>query len=175
MVAFKSIILLCILFVPCILFPSAITNALSTMLLPTVSEIHAVNDNNLLIQIIKKSIISCTTLGTICCIGFLCLGDFAGTLLFQSSLAGKFIMTLAWICPFLYTNNTLLGIINGIGNPWIAFLINSSALTLRILSIIILIPIYGIYGYLCGLLVSQLSSFSFCILFLYKKFRVEAK
>ena len=126
---------------PCILFPSAITNAISTMLLPTVSEIQAVREQHLLTQIIKKAIISCTSLGIIFCIGFLSFGNYAGQLLFKSTLAGKFLITLAWMCPFLYTNNTLLSIINGIGKTWISFIINSISLTVRLISVIYFIPL----------------------------------
>lgn len=158
---------------PCILFPSAITNAVSTMLLPTVSEIQALDDINTLKILVKKTIVSCTLLGISCCIGFLFSGNFIGKILFNSSLAGKFILTLAWICPFLYTNNTLISIINGIGKTMVSFVINAFTLSLRILSVLKLIPIYGIYGYLIGLLLSQILSFIFSLLFLYKKLKAK--
>lgn len=159
---------------PCILFPSAITNAISTMLLPTVSEIQAVSEQRMLTQIVKKAVISCTFLGVLFCIAFLSFGNYAGQLLFNSTLAGKFLITLAWMCPFLYTNNTLLSIINGVGRTWISFLINSISLTVRLISVISFIPLYGIYGYLCGLLLSQIIVFALCLLFLFKQFKAEA-
>lgn len=159
---------------PCILFPSAITNAVSTMLLPTVSEIQAVNDYRTLISIVKRTIISCTFLGTICCISFLLFGNIAGKIMFNSTLASKFIVTLAWICPFLYTNNTLISIINGIGKTGISFFINVLNLSIRILCIFFIISQCGIYGYLVGLLLSQAFVFISCIFYLYKLFKAEA-
>ena len=92
---------------PCILFPSAITNAVSTMLLPTVAEIQALKHHSLLSAIMKKALLSCTLLGLLCFIIFQLLGETIGNILFNSMLAGKFIITLSWICPFLYTNNTV--------------------------------------------------------------------
>ena len=159
---------------PCILFPCAITNAVSTMLLPTVAEIQALHDRITLFKIIRKTISACTLLGSLCCISFLLLGEFAGNLLFNSSLAGDFILTLAWMCPFLYTNNTLISIINGIGKTTVTFIINVFSLFIRIISVIFFIPVYGIYSYLLGLLCSQIFIFFICILFLYKKFKAEA-
>lgn len=159
---------------PCILFPSAITNAVSTMLLPTVAEIQALHDRTTLLKITRKTISACTMLGSLCCIIFLLSGKFAGKLLFKSSLAGEFILTLAWMCPFLYTNNTLISIINGIGKTTVTFIINVFSLSIRIFSVVFLIPITGIYGYLIGLLFSQIFTFFICILFLYKKFKAEA-
>lgn len=158
---------------PCILFPSAITNAVSTMLLPTVSEVHAIKDQHLLINILKKTLISCIILGSVCCFLFLSFGNLAGKLLFNSTLAGKFIITLAWMCPFLYTNNTLISIINGIGKTWISFFINTICLAVRIISVIIFIPVYGIYGYLTGLLCSQILVFFLCLIFIFKILRAE--
>lgn len=158
---------------PCILFPSAITNAVSTMLLPTVAEIQTVNDYRTLMSIIKKTIISCTFLGIICCVSFLLFGKTAGKIMFNSALASQFIITLAWICPFLYTNNTLISIINGIGKTGISFIINVLNLSIRIVCIFFIIPQCGIYGYLIGLLLSQAFVFLSCIFYLYKLFKAE--
>lgn len=159
---------------PCILFPSAITNAVSTMLLPTVAEIQAVHDSVTLLKVIKKTIFTCTLLGIFSCVFFLLSGNFAGRILFDSALAGQFILTLAWMCPFLYTNNTLISIINGIGKTHISFLVNVLSLSIRILSVIYYVPVNGIYGYLVGLLTSQIIIFLFCIIYLYRQFKAEA-
>lgn len=158
---------------PCILFPSAITNAISTMLLPTVSEIQALNDIVSLRKIIFKSCIYCTLLGFACCITFLIIGPIAGNLLFKSTLAGKFILTLAWICPFLYTNGTLLSIINGIGRTFLSLCINIINLSIRIFYVIYAIPLYGIHGYMCGLLFSQIISFLLSTFYLFKIYKPE--
>ncbi len=56
---------------PCILFPSAITNSVSTMLLPTVAEIQAMDERSQLSSLIRKVFFSCITLGCICCAGLL--------------------------------------------------------------------------------------------------------
>ena len=75
--------------------------------------------------------------------------------LFHSETAGKFIVTLAWICPFLYTNSALISTINGLGKTFWTFLINVLGLTVRITSVFFAIPVFGMQGYLWGLLASQ--------------------
>ena len=140
---------------PCILFPSAITNSVSTMLLPTIAEIQTQNDKMHLITLVKKVTLYIFTLGFLCTIGFLMFGNFIGNILFHSTLAGKFILTLSWICPFLYTNNTLISTLNGLGKTTTTFFINTTGLLIRIAGIFILIPKFSIIGYLWGLLVSQ--------------------
>lgn len=151
---------------PCILFPSAITNSVSTMLLPTVAEIQTLDHRKELSNLVKKVTYSCIFLGSICCVCFLVFGKWAGTLLFHSPMAGNYIITLSWMCPFLYTNNTLISIINGIGKTTLSFIINSASLGVRILSVFVLIPAFGIQGYLWGLLASQVCIFLFCLLYL---------
>lgn len=144
---------------PCVLFPSAITNSVSAMLLPAVAEIQALNNKKELTSIIQKCVCSCILLGSVCCAFLLFFGDWAGNFLFRSSMAGKFITVLSWICPFLYTNNTLISIINGIGKTHLSFFINSASLIIRIASVLYFIPLCGIYGYLWGLLASQVFVF----------------
>lgn len=158
---------------PCILFPSAVTNAISTMLLPTVSEIQALKDYPALKTLVKKTLISCILLGSSCCLLFLISANFIGNIMFDSILAGKFILTLSWMCPFLYTNNTLISIINGIGKTFVSFMINTFSLSIRIFSVIIFIPAYGIYGYLIGLLLSQFITFTLSLLFLLRQLKAK--
>ena len=136
---------------PCILFPSALTNSISVMLLPT------------LLLLIKKVFFCCFALGLSCTIGFLLFGRFIGSTLFHSTLAGSLILTLAWICPFLYTNSTLVSILNGLGHTASSFFVNTVGLLLRIASVFFLIPLAGIRGYLWGLLGSQLTITLLCL------------
>lgn len=151
---------------PCVLFPSAITNSVSTMLLPTIAEAQALNHKQQMKRIIQKSVCYCVLLGSLCCILLLVSGQWIGSCLFNSRYAGDYIVTLAWMCPFLYTNTTLISIINGIGKTTLSFFINSFNLVIRILSVFFCIPLFGIEGYLLGLLASQLAAFLLCILYL---------
>lgn len=148
---------------PCILFPSAITNAVSAMLLPTVAEMQAKQDRSHLRTIISRITCSCIFLGSIFCILLLISGRWIGIFLFQSTLAGDFILSLAWICPFLYTNTVLLSTINGLGKTFFSFAVNSISLCIRIAGVFLFIPRFGILGYLSGLLVSQIVLFAFCL------------
>lgn len=151
---------------PCILFPSAITNSIASMMLPSVAELAASDDRDKMSRLIRKVFFCCFTLGILCCAALLLLGGCFGRLLFQSSLAGEFIVTLAWICPFLYTNGNLLSILGGLGKTNLSFLFSTVSLLLRIGSVFFLIPMSGIRGYLWGLLSSQIALFSLCLIYL---------
>ena len=70
---------------PCILFPSAITNSVSTMLLPTVAELQVSDLRDNLPKLIRKVVFCCFSLGFLCMAGFFVLGNIMGNLIFHNS------------------------------------------------------------------------------------------
>lgn len=138
-----------------IMFPSVITNSFSVLLLPAISEAKAAGDERLIRRAIGKTIRICLLWGFFCTGGFLVTGKFLGNLLFGNALAGTFIVTLGWICPFLYLGSTLSSILHGLGYPGTTFVLNLIACGIRILFVLFAVPIYGIRSYLCGILLSQ--------------------
>lgn len=147
---------------PCILFPSAITASVSTMLLPTITEINETHSAKTLAAVTRKITRACLLLGFSCAVFFLLFSHLIGMILFHSENAGKFIFILAWICPFLYTNSTYISILNGVGKTFSSFLFNSLGLFVRIYGVFFLIPRFGMKGYLWGMLLSQILVFILC-------------
>lgn len=79
-----------------------------------------------------------------------------GVLFFHSENAGKLLTLLAVICPFIYVSTTLSSIINGLSKTHITFRNTVSGLLVRIVFLVFVTPRYGVYGYLFGLLLSQI-------------------
>lgn len=151
---------------PCILFPSALTNSASTMLLPAITEAQTQKNVQRIKKMIRSSLCGCIFLGTGCLAGFFLLGPALGRLLFHSSLAGEFIRTLSWMCPFLYANSALISIIHGLGKTGISFLLNTLSLFIRIIGVLYFTAYWGIPGYLHCLLASQIFLFVTGILYI---------
>ena len=141
---------------PLILFPSAITNAVSTVLLPSVAEQQAVGNHQAIRRAIFLSAKYCLILGFLSTAFFFFAGDFLGLVLFKNEFAATFIKTLAFICPCLYLSGTLSGILNGLGAANQSFILNTLGLGVRIAFVFFIIPEYGIQGYLWGLIISEL-------------------
>lgn len=141
---------------PLILFPSAFTNSASVMLMPSVAEMQALGYQKRISYVIRKATVYCMGMGGFCALGFLLLGEFLGVFLFQSPTAGIYIRSLAFMCPFLYLNGTLSGILNGLGKAGLCLIHNLAGVCLRIGFVILAIPHMGIRGYFYGLLLSQL-------------------
>ncbi len=153
---------------PCLLFPTALTSAVSSMLLPTVAEIQAHNNKKEIKQLFTKTVQYCTLLGLFCLISFFLFSDFIGLILFENEMVGSYLRALAWLCPFLYLNTNLLTILNGLGKPSITFIINVCSLSIRIASIYLFVSTIGISGYMTGLLISQIFITVGCIFTLRK-------
>ena len=138
-----------------VMFPSVITNSVSVLLLPAISEAKAAGDDALIRRTLKKTIESCLSLGFLATLAFLFTGDFLGNFLFGNALAGTFITTLGWICPFLYLSSTLSSILHGLGFPGLTFVLNLISCGIRILFVLFAVPVFGIKSYLWGILLSQ--------------------
>ena len=141
-----------------IMFPGVISNSLSVMLLPAVSNACSLGRNDLIRRAVRKTVESCMILGLICTLGFLLCGSWIGIHLFHNALAGIYLETLAWICPFIFLGSTLGSILHGLGRANATLLINLGASSIRILFICLGIPMIGLKAYLWGMLISQIFS-----------------
>lgn len=142
---------------PFIFFPNALTSAVAVLLLPMISESYALGDINSVQKYTVKTIKYCGIMGFGCLCIFVFFGQWAGTALFNSPLAGYFISTLGFICPFLYLDTTLSSILQGLGMAGHIFAMNVICLLIRLAFVFWAVPQFGIAGYLWGLLASQLT------------------
>jgi stage V sporulation protein B len=141
---------------PFIMFPTAVTNALAVLLLPTISEAQATNNNKLIGKTTTISVKYSLMIGILSTGIFVAFGNHLGNLIFHNQDAGTYLVIIAWLCPFIYLTTTFGSIINGLGKAHITFLNSVIGTCFKILLIVFMIPKYGITGYLIALLISQL-------------------
>ncbi len=141
---------------PFILFPTAVINALAVLVLPTVSEAQAVNNNRLIGKTTEISIKYSLMIGIISTGLFIIYGNDLGITVFHNASSGAYLVILAWLCPFIYLTTTLGSIINGLGKTHVTFINSVIGTVFKIVLIIVLIPSKGINGYLIALLIGQL-------------------
>lgn len=151
---------------PMILFPSVLTNSVSVMLLPSISQAKAQKNQTLIHRTIRRTIESCLVLGFASTLFFLLTYSYIGQYLFANSLAGVYVRTLSFICPFMFLSTTLNSILHGLGHPTATLMLNLSSCLLRIAVIWFFVPVYGIRAYLYGMLASQMLSALCAILLL---------
>lgn len=141
---------------------------MAVLLLPTVAEAQAAGNHSRIRQTITMSLRYSLYMGILCIGVFTLFGQELGISVFHDSSAGTFMQILAWLCPFLYLATTMGSILNGLGRTTTTFIQNVLALLLRLAFVLIGIPAYGIKGYLCGMLASELL-LAFCNMISLKK------
>lgn len=139
-----------------IFFPSAITNSLSVLLLPRISETKAKGDMCAVLETIKGAVCCGVALGSLCTFVFLFSADWFGTFIFDHALAGFYIRILSILCPFMYTAILLSSIVNGLGHAGLTLSCNLIGCAIRIFAIWYLVPVYGMYAYIISMIVAAM-------------------
>lgn len=142
---------------PFLMFPSTITNSLSVLLLPAISEAKAKDNRKAIAEISSLTIKYSLLLGLLSAGIFLTFGQELGSFVYGEATAGTYLTILAWLCPFLYVATTLGSIVNGLGKMNLTFLNSIAGQVIQLVLIGTLIPKLGMQGYFISLLVSQLS------------------
>lgn len=153
---------------PLLLFPTAVTGAVSTLLLPAVSEAHALHHSSQIRTTVNTGFQAGVLLGAFFLSGFLLFGQEAGTLLFCSELSGVFLRRLSLLCPFLYLNTAFTGILHGLGKTASVFIWNIIGFAIRICAVILFVPDMGMDAYFAGMILSQIFLCVCALILLYR-------
>ena len=154
---------------PLLLLPSACLMAASVSLVPEISEANAISQH----RRIKKTVTAVFLFTSI--IGFGAATFFAVFpkeicyIVYNRPTLGKVLFPMAFLCPLLYAQTTLSGLLNGLGKQFFLFRnsILSSAISIAI--IWFFMPLYGIPAFLFGWFLSLLFSVSNLLLQLWKQ------
>ena len=142
--------------IPFIMFPTALTNALAVLILPTISEAQATQNDHLIGRTTAIAIKYSIIIGILSTGLFIIFGRDLGNTIFHNEQAGTYLLILAWLCPFIYLTTTLSSIINGLGKAHVTFANSIISSLCKIALVALLIPSSGIKGYLIALLIGQL-------------------
>lgn len=153
---------------PFVLFPNAITNSLSVLLLPMISEADGKHQTNDIVKATRRCIKYSLLWGSLCSLAFFSIGPVITNWLFQNEQAGFYVRQLSFICPFLYLASTTGSILHGLGRTKITFLYQLLSISVRLVFVFFLVPTLGLSAYFSGLLSSQLLLCLFYLLALRK-------
>lgn len=155
---------------PLLLFPTAVTGAVGTLLLPAVSEANTLNQNRQISSAVNASFQAAIFLGMFFTTAFFLFGRSTGAFLFHNELSGVFLQKLSLLCPFLYLNTTIVGILHGLGKSAAVFLFNIAGFFIRIGAVIFYVAEAGIDAYLAAAVLSQMLT-AVCYLLLLRRDR----
>lgn len=140
---------------PLILFPSLVTSSLATTLVPAISEAMSLRHFKSVNYRISKSIQFTFILGVIFTAIFLAYPDEIGGILYRKENVGGTLYFLSFTCIFIYLQQTLLGILNGLGKQAVSLKNSIIGSVIRIGFVYFCIPVYGIKGYVWGIIISS--------------------
>ena len=133
---------------PILFFPSTLLNAVSTLLIPEISEAEARNRHGLVRSatrnILKLTSVIAFIFGAIFFVG----GRKIGLLIYKSPEVGELLRALSPIVPLMYLDSISDGILKGLDQQAFTFRTAVSDSVLRIILILILLPIFGLRGFI---------------------------
>ncbi len=141
---------------PLIFFPSAFLMTVSGLLIPELSDAHALGHRRQVAYLVERAV-QVTAMGGIL-IGcfFTVLGRQLGVYLYGDDTVGLYLQILGPLTPVMYLDSVASGMLKGLGQQVQSLWYSIADSAVRVVLILILLPLYGITGFLFVMLVSNL-------------------
>ncbi len=133
---------------PLVMFPSSILTALATATMPAISESHALDQYSRIKSTIHQSMTITAIIGAFTSCIFIFFPAEVGILIYSQKQIYEILRLLGIMCPFLYIQVTMSGILNGLGQQLFIFEINLFSSVVNLLAIYFIVPYCGIKGFL---------------------------
>lgn len=143
---------------PILSFPSVLTSALATTLVPAIAEARSRGKTELAASRIYRCIRLSFFMGFSFFGVFYAFGGFVGDLFYPGQDAGTYLTMLAPCCVLMYFQQTMSGILNGLEKQGCALAVTTISYAIRIGFIWFLLPAIGVYAYIIGILLGMLLS-----------------
>jgi stage V sporulation protein B len=146
---------------PVVLFPYALIHSFTGLLVPEVSGGIAAGEKRH-IEYIASRVWRLTILFGLCGAGVLavCSREF-GYVLYSNADAGKYILMLAPLMPLMYLDTVTDSLLKGMGEQVYTMNVNIADAAVSVILVRLLVPRFGITGYIAVLYIAELVNFSF--------------
>lgn len=146
---------------PLIFFPSALLMTLTGLLIPELSDAHALGQRKQVARLVEQAL-QVTLPGAVLVGGlFTLLGRELGNWLYGDHLVGVLLQILGPLTPVMYLDSMATGMLKGLGQQVHSLWYSVADSAVRIALIWWLLPLFGLAGFLFVMLVSNLLT---CIL-----------
>jgi len=139
--------------VPLIFFPTAVLTALSVTLVPAVSEAAAAKNMREISGVASKALLFSAITGMGAASLFMFFPHELGLAIYNQQI-GFMLQLLGIMCPFIYMQIILSGVLNGLGCQMFIFRNSLLSSGICIAFIFLLVPQFGLTAYIFGWLVS---------------------
>jgi len=141
---------------PLVLFPSAILSSFAGLLVPEVSESNAREDKERIDRIVSRVMRAALifSIGVAGIVG--CFANDLGAVIYPETDAGKYIRMIAPLIPVMYIDSSVDAILKGLGEQVYCMGVNILDSALSVVLVVILLPRYGILGYIITVYFTEL-------------------
>lgn len=148
---------------PLVLYPAAVLYSFSGLLISEVSETNAANDKKRIDRIISK-VIRTSLLYSIGVAGIImCFANELGAVIYPGYDTGRYIKMIAPLIPIMYIDSSVDAILKGMGKQVYSMIVNILDVSLSIILVAVLLPKYGIAGYILTVYFTELVNTSLSI------------
>lgn len=142
--------------IPLLLFPASLLSAVSTLLIPEITQSVTEKNNHSVQNAIEKVFVVTSTTSFLIAGIFFTVADPLGQVVYGSSSVGFLIKALAPLVPFMYIDLIADGILKGLDAQAFLFKSNVFDSLVRVVLVLILVPRFGMTGFLAVMLFSNL-------------------
>ena len=141
---------------PLLTFPFGLLGSLAVLLMPEITQAHVLGQTARLNALLDRMLRLTGFFSALAAALFWCWGPDAAGLLYGSAEAGFYLQVLAPVLPLLYLESMVDGAMKGVGEQKAAFRYSVWDAVLRLAGVAVLLPRYGMRGFLAVMLLSTL-------------------
>ena len=154
---------------PIVLFPSALISSFAGLLVPELTEC-AVKENGRQIRYICERSIQLALIFSIGTAGIMiCFSKELGGVIYPKERTDIYIKMIAPLIPIMYIDTTVDHMLKGLGEQFYSMVVNIADSLFSVILVWILIPRFGINGYIITIYISELINASFSTVRLMRK------
>ncbi len=145
---------------PIVLFPLAVLSSFSGLLIPELAEAK-IKKRKVAVQYIARRAFQFSFIFSFLISGILiCFSDELGRIIYGSAEASYYIRLLAPLVPIMYLDSVTDSILKGLGEQVYSMNVNIIDALLSIFLVMILLPKYGMVGYVITIYITELVNFA---------------
>ncbi len=160
---------------PLVLFPSAISSSFAGLLIPEISESCARGDNKKIVSTVNKVFEAVLTYAIGVSGIMICFSQELGGAIYPNTDAAKFILMTAPLIPVMYLDTSVDSMLKGLGQQIYHMGKKISDSFLSVLLVIILLPRFGIMGYVMTVYFTELTNASLSIARLFTVVKIRPR
>ena len=141
---------------PLLFFPFSVLGALSGLLMPEITRAHTKGDTAAMRRLIFTMLRMTGAFSLAAGVGFVLLGAPLAGFVYRDAKVGRYVQLLGFVAPFMYLESMVDGVLKGLGEQLATFRYSLFDSVFRIAAIWLVVPQYGMMGFLGVMAVSNL-------------------